>query len=154
MADGTKSVTAVGGMTSIHAAKILTRSGIPLVIASGRKENVLSDCLEGELEGTLFLPQPNKLRGRKRWIAFFHHPSGSLFVDEGAKTALRDKGRSLLPPGVARAEGNFNAGDIVRICDLAGTEFARGISEFSSDAIQARQLPRTEVVHRDNLVIL
>ena len=155
MADGTKSATAVGGMTSkIHAAKIVTRSGIPLVIASGRKKNVLSDILEGELEGTLFLPQPNKLRGRKRWIAFFHHPSGSLFVDEGAKTALRDKGRSLLPPGVARAEGNFTAGDIVRICDLAGTEFARGISEFSSDAIQARQLPRTEVVHRDNLVIL
>ncbi|MEO8426669.1 MAG: glutamate 5-kinase [Verrucomicrobiota bacterium] len=155
MADGTKSVTAVGGMTSkIHAAKIVTRSGIPLVIASGRKKNVLSAILQGESEGTLFLPQQNKLRGRKRWIAFFHHPCGSLFVDEGAKTALREKGRSLLPPGVARAEGNFAAGDIVRICDLAGTEFARGISEFSSDAIQARQLPRTEVVHRDNLVIL
>jgi glutamate 5-kinase len=155
MADGTKSVTAVGGMTSkIHAAKIVTRSGIPLVIASGRKKNVLSDILQGEPEGTLFLPQPNKLRGRKRWIAFFHHPCGSLFVDEGAKTALREKGRSLLPPGVARAEGSFTAGDIVRICDLDGTEFARGISEFSSDAIQARQLTRTEVVHRDNLVIL
>jgi glutamate 5-kinase len=155
LAGGTDSATAVGGMaTKIQAAKMTTRSGIPLIVASGRKTNVLADILGGEDEGTLFVPQPNKLKGRKRWIAFFHHPKGTLFVDEGAKKALREKGKSLLPPGVARCEGNFAAGEVVRICDLDGTEFARGIADFSSDEIKARQLQRVEVVHRDNLVIL
>jgi glutamate 5-kinase len=155
MAGGTQSTTAVGGMASkIQAAKIVIRAGIPLVIASGRKKQVLAQVLEGQEEGTIFIPQPNKLKGRKRWIAFFHHPRGSLFVDEGAKKALREGGKSLLPPGIARCEGNFAAGDIVSIRDLNGTEFARGIAKYASADVQARQLPRTEVVHRDDLVVL
>jgi len=155
LAGGTDSATAVGGMaTKIQAAKIVTRSGIPLVIASGKKKNVLAAILAGEEEGTLFVPQPNKLKGRKRWIAFFHHPKGSLFVDEGAKKALREKGKSLLPPGIARCEGEFAAGEVVRICDSDGMEFARGIAAFSSGEINARRLQRVEVVHRDNLVVL
>jgi glutamate 5-kinase len=155
LAGGTDSTTAVGGMASkIEAAKIAVRSGIPLVIASGRKKTVLARVLAGEDEGTLFVPKPTRLRGRKRWIAFFHHPKGALFVDGGAKRALRESGKSLLPPGVARCEGEFEAGEVIRICDLDGTEFARGISAFKSTEIRARQLKRVEVVHRDNLVIL
>jgi glutamate 5-kinase len=152
---GTNSETAVGGMASkIQAAKIVVRSGIPLVIASGKKKQVLAKILAGEDEGTLFVPQPTKLQGRKRWIAFFHHPQGALIVDDGAKLALREKGKSLLPPGVARCEGDFAAGDVVRICDLNGTEFARGIARFDSAAVRARNLPKEELVHRDDLVIL
>ena len=130
------------------------RAGIPLIIASGRKKNVLASILSGDDEGTLFVPQPTRLTGRKRWIAFFHHPKGALFVDEGAKKALREKGKSLLPPGIASCEGDFADGEVVRICDLDGTEFARGIVAFSAGEIRARQLERVEVVHRDNLVIL
>jgi len=155
IAGGTQSATAVGGMASkIQAARIVTRAGIPLIIASGRKKQVLAEVLEGQEQGTVFIPQPNKLKGRKRWIAFFHHPKGSLFADDGAKKALREGGKSLLPPGIARCEGNFAAGDIVSIRDLNGTEFARGIARYSSADVQARQLPRTEVVHRDDLVVL
>jgi len=110
--------------------------------------------IAGENEGTVFVPQPNRLRGRKRWIAFFHHPKGTLLVDEGAKTALRERGKSLLPPGIARCEGEFAAGDVARICDLDGTEFARGIAAFSAGEIRERKLQRVEIVHRDNLVIL
>ena len=155
IARGTRSEVAVGGMKSkIEAAKIVVRSGIPLVIASGRKKNVLVKILAGENEGTLFVAQPAKLHSRKRWIAFFHHPQGALFVDDGAKLALREKGKSLLPPGVGRCEGNFAAGDVVRICDLNGTEFARGITRFDSAAVRQRKLPKEELVHRDDLVIL
>jgi glutamate 5-kinase len=155
LAGGTTSATAVGGMKSkIEAAKIVVRSGIPLVIASGMKKSGLARILAGEDEGTLFVPRPGRLQGRKRWIAFFHHPKGALFVDDGARHALREKGRSLLPPGVARCEGGFAAGDVVRICDLDGTEFARGIARFDSEAVRARQLPKEELVHRDDLVIL
>ncbi|MBI2924832.1 MAG: glutamate 5-kinase [Verrucomicrobia bacterium] len=155
LAGGTTSATAVGGMASkIQAAKIVTRAGLPLVIASGKKKEALARVLAGADEGTLFVAKESKLAGRKRWIAFFHHPKGTLYVDDGAKHALQDKGKSLLPPGVARCEGDFNAGDIVRICDLDGTEFARGLSAFGAPEIKARQVPRTEIVHRDNLVIL
>jgi glutamate 5-kinase len=129
MAGGTESETAVGGMASkLQAAKIVIRSGIPLVIASGRRNTVLSNILDGKDEGTMFVAQPTKLTGRKRWLAFFHHSKGALFVD-------------------------FAAGDVVRICDLNGTEFARGICDFDSATVKAKQA--TEVlVHRDNLVVL
>lgn len=155
LAGGTSSETAVGGMKSkIEAAKIVVRSGIPLVIASGKKRNVLARIVQGEGEGTLFVAQADKLQGRKRWIAFFHHPRGALFVDVGARRALREGGKSLLPPGVARCEGDFDAGEVVRICDLDGMEFARGISKFNSGEIRGKKLARVEVVHRDDLVIL
>ena len=155
LAGGTDSATAVGGMASkIQAGKMVIRAGIPLVIASGKKKEVLANIVEGREEGTIFKPQANKLAGRKRWIAFFHHPKGAVFVDAGAKQALRENGKSLLPPGISRCEGEFAAGDVVRICDQDGTEFARGICDFDSAAIKARQLSRVEIVHRDNLVIL
>jgi glutamate 5-kinase len=154
MGHGTKSETAVGGMASkLQAAKMVIRSGIPLVIASGKKKHVLADILDGKDEGTIFVAQPTKLAGRKRWIAFFHHPKGALFVDDGAKKALRENNKSLLPPGVSRCEGDFAAGDVVRVCDLNGTEFARGICDFGSDIVKGRKASGV-VVHRDNLVIL
>jgi glutamate 5-kinase len=154
MGQGTDSQTAVGGMASkLQAAKMAVRAGIPMIIASGKKKAALARILEGEEEGTMFVAQPAKLAGRKRWIAFFHHANGALFVDDGARKALRENGKSLLPPGVARCEGEFAAGDVVRICDLNGTEFARGICDFESAAVKARQV-REVLVHRDNLVIL
>lgn len=155
MAGGTTSETAVGGMkTKIEAAKIVIRSGIPLVIASGRKKNVLDRVCKRENEGTLFVPKPNRLAGRKRWIAFFHHPKGSLVVDDGARQSLQENGRSLLPAGIVRCEGEFQPGEVVRICDLDGTEFARGLARFPADQVRARQCGRTEVVHRDDMVVL
>jgi glutamate 5-kinase len=155
LAGGTSSETAVGGMKSkIEAAKIVIRSGIPLVIASGKKRDGLQKTLAGENEGTLFVAPPTRLQGRKRWIAFFHHPKGGLFVDAGARKALCEDGKSLLPPGVARCEGDFAAGEVVRIFDLDGMEFARGIAKFSAGEIRQKKLARVELVHRDDLVIL
>ncbi len=152
---GTTSETAVGGMSSkIQAAKIVVRSGIPLVIAPGHKKNVLQNIMRGDEEGTLFIPNASKLPARKRWIAFFHHPKGAIRVDDGAHQALTEKGRSLLPPGVKKVEGDFDAEDVVRICNLHGTEFARGICSVDSAKLKGDEKPRGEVVHRDNLVIL
>jgi glutamate 5-kinase len=152
---GTTSATAVGGMSSkLQAAKISMRSGIPLVIASGRKKGVLNSILQGEETGTMFVPRAAKLAGRKRWIAFFHHPKGALFVDEGARGALRDQGKSLLAPGVKRIEGQFSAGDVVKICDVNGTEFARGLAKVDASALVRGEQSKDVVVHRDNLVVL
>ncbi len=155
MAGGTTSSTAVGGMLSkIQAAKIVARSGIPMVIAPGKKPEVIQLVLAAEDEGTLFVPSERRLASRKRWIAFFHRPRGIIYVDEGAKKALRDEGKSLLQPGITRTEGDFHPGDVVSICDLNGTEFARGQADVASESIRSKEISRREVVHRNNLVIL
>jgi len=65
----------------IQAAKIVVRSGIPLVIASGKKKQVLAKILGGEDEGTLFVPQPTKLQGRQAVDCVF--PSPQRGVDRG-----------------------------------------------------------------------
>ena len=155
LARGTDSETAVGGMASkLQAAKMGGAGGHPDDYRVGQKEGG-AGAHSGltRRKGTMFVAQPGKLAGRKRWIAFFHHAKGTLFVDDGARKALRENGKSLLPPGMARCEGEFAAGDVVRICDLNGTEFARGICDFDSAAVRARQI-REVLVHRDNLVIL
>jgi glutamate 5-kinase len=155
LASGTTSVTATGGMTTkIQAAKIASRSGIPTLIGSGEKKHTLKHMLAGKDEGTLILPSTAKLKSRKRWIAFFHHPNGRLMVDAGAKTALRENGKSLLPKGIVRIEGQFSKDEIVSICDLEGTEFARGIVAIGSEQFTALSPSTKVVVHRNNLVIL
>ena len=155
LARGTRDATATGGMvTKIQAAKIASRSGIPTLIGSGRKKHILKHMMAGKDEGTLILPSAAKLKGRKRWIAFFHHPHGRLVVDEGAKTALREHGKSLLAKGLIRVEGPFRNKDIVSICDAEGIEFARGIAAFDADQFSRDSLPEKVAVHRNNLVIL
>lgn len=152
---GTQRSTAIGGMTSkIQAAKIASRAGIPTLIASGRNPRILSRLLAGEDEGTLILPAAAKLKGRKRWIAFFHRPQGKLIVDDGAKTALRENGKSLLSKGVIRAAGRFRKNEVVSICDLEGTEFGRGLAALDAPQFAKKPIPAKVAVHRDNMVIL
>lgn len=154
-AQGTSSATAIGGMaTKVEAARIAVRSGIPMVIASGQKMDTVQRIMDGEDVGTIFIPRTSRLRSRKRWIAFFHKPTGRIIVDDGAKEALRENGKSLLPPGIKRCEGVFSKGDVVMICDREGTEFARGIAEYDMKEVKSGTLNRVEVVHRDDLVVL
>lgn len=155
LAGGTQSLTSVGGMTTkLDAARISMRSGIPVVIASGSRPDVLERILAFEDEGTLFRPGVSRLKGRKRWIAFFNRPKGSLTVDDGAREALRNKGKSLLSPGITHWEGPFEVGDVVSVRDIQGIEFARGMSNISSIALEKGQKTSIEIIHRDNLVIL
>lgn len=155
LARGTQSPTATGGMASkIQAAKIASRAGIPTLIASGRNPRILSRLLAGEDEGTFILPSAAKLKGRKRWIAFFHHPHGKLIVDDGAKTALRENGKSLLSQGVVRVAGRFRKNEVVSICDLEGTEFGRGLAALDAPQFAKKPIPAKVAVHRDNMVIL
>ncbi|MGE3309648.1 MAG: glutamate 5-kinase [Limisphaerales bacterium] len=156
MAGGTSSVTAVGGMrTKIDAARIVMRSGIPMVIAPGRRFDALARILAGEDEGTLFISAgTGRLPGRKRWIAFFQRSAGTLVVDDGARRAICENGRSLLAPGVVSVEGEFEVGSLVEIRDSEGREFARGLVRMASASLR-KPLGRGEVaVHRDDLVIL
>jgi len=153
LAGGTDRRTSVGGMKSkVEAAKIMTRAGIPMIVASGERPNVLADVLAGEEVGTIFLPKTTKLESRKRWIAFFQKPTGALIVDEGAKQALCVNGKSLLAKGVVRIDGKFERGDVVSIRDKNDVEFARGLAKVGGG--EGLEAETGVVVHRDDLVIL
>jgi len=156
-----------GGMlTKIQAAKKLTASGIPTLIANGLRPGIVDAILAGEPVGTIFYPEGRALRGRKRWIVTTLRPRGTLTVDDGAKDAILSKGRSLLPSGLLNIEGEFEFGDLVRCCDATGAEFARGLVNYPGrDLWRIKGLHTSkikaalgykdydEVIHRDNLVI-
>jgi glutamate 5-kinase len=159
----------VGGMKSkIMAAANMNHVGGLAVIAPGLQKNVLHEIFEGANVGTVvgeINPQAaRKMPGRKRWIAFYQRPEGSIEVDDGAKVALTTKGKSLLPVGIVSATGQFAAGAVVEIRDNQGLAFAKGISLLSYEEIKGliKQCKdpnnglcqTTEVVHRDNMVLM
>jgi len=153
LAGGTDRETSVGGMKSkIEAARIVMRAGIPMIIANGERDNVLTDALAGKEIGTIFLPHEGRLASRKRWIAFFQRSAGVLRVDDGAKQALCTDGKSLLAKGIVAMEGEFKTDDVVSIRDKNDVEFARGLAKVGHAELETAAAG--VVVHRDDLVIL
>jgi len=154
-----------GGMvTKIEAGKIATTAGTHMVIASGRVEHPLQRIVSGA-PCTWFLTPANPVTARKKWIAGSLEPRGALTIDAGAVKALRT-GKSLLPAGVIRVDGNFERGDAVVVRGPDGAEIGRGLIAYdASDAekIKGRSSAdillilgytgRTEMIHRDDLVI-
>jgi glutamate 5-kinase len=168
MAGGTTSETATGGMISkISAAKLATRAGCGVFIASGAEPAILPRLLAGTGPGTFFVPSGLPLEAKKHWLAYFQRPAGTLHLNDCAAPVLRERGSSLLAVGVTHATGEFAAGDIVNIAAPDGAVVARGKSAFASDEIPALaglkadalralfpQRKRLEVVHRNDLVLL
>lgn len=156
-----------GGMKSkVLAAKKVTAIGIPCIIAPGKKKKVLTDIISGKEVGTLFLPMADRLNSKKYWIAFTLRSRGKLIIDDGARKALLEKGKSLLPSGVVDVEGDFGLGDPVSCVDREGTAIAKGLVNFTSAEIRKIMGLKTtkigqtlghkdyeEVIHRDNLVV-
>jgi len=165
--DATGTVSVGGMSTKLEAAQKAMASGIPMVIASGYGAGTLQRVLRGEPVGTVFVPKGDRLGARKRWLAFAVPPQGRLTVDAGAKRALTERGKSLLPSGVLEVEGEFQAGEVVILATADGKEFARGLSHYDADELRQIRGARTtavegilgykrfdEVVHRDNLAVL
>ena len=157
-----------GGMiTKIEAARLATSSGVEVVIANGKVENVIGRLAWGEALGTRFLPSTSKLESRKRWMVSGLCTRGKLVIDEGAVTALKKQNRSLLSAGIDRVEGKFKRGDIVAIHDTGGNQLGCGITSYSSENIGIIKGAHSskianllsfdygpEVVHRNNLALL
>lgn len=168
MAGGSGSGIGKGGMlTKILAAKRAARSGAHTVIASGREENVMIRLAAGECIGSELRAELPVLSARKQWMADHLRLPGKLFLDPGAVQALLIEGKSLLPVGVRRIEGDFEPGDVVACLNLEGQECARGLINYSSsDARRIMGQPSNKIVdilgamteaelmHRDNLIIL
>ncbi len=157
-----------GGMASkLQAARIATRYGHPTIIAPGRDDHVLDKIFAFESIGTLFLPPPRTIRGRRRWIGTSATVAGSLHLDAGAADALCNRGKSLLAIGVTSVDGTFGAGSVVSLHDPEGREIARGLCNYPSDDVERiigkpsekiseilGYCPYENVVHRDNLVLV
>ncbi|WP_171966148.1 glutamate 5-kinase [Cronobacter sakazakii] len=125
-----------GGMgTKLQAADVAGRAGIETVIAAGSKPGVINDVIEGLPVGTRFHPQQTPLENRKRWI-FGAPPAGEITVDEGAQSAILERGSSLLPKGIKSVTGNFSRGEVIRIRNLEGRDIAHGVSRYNSDALR------------------
>jgi glutamate 5-kinase len=157
-----------GGMpTKLDAARLVTTSGIPMIMAHGRDDGVALRAAHGEPVGTFFQAAEEKMEARKRWMLSGISQRGEVAVDDGAVTALVEHNRSLLPAGVRRAAGGFSRGDTVFVVDGSGRRIACGIANYSAEDIQrirglrSGQIEETlgyhygqEVVHRNNLVLL
>jgi glutamate 5-kinase len=165
MAGAAGSELSRGGMqTKIEAGKIATRAGTHMVIASGRVAHAL-DAIARGAPCTWFLTPANPVTARKKWIAGSLEPKGILTIDTGAVAALR-RGKSLLPAGVIRIDGQFARGDAVIIRGPDGDEVGRGLVAYDADdaeRIKGRSSAdillilgfegRTEMIHRDHLVV-
>src|SRR5215813_4393099 len=163
MAGSVGSELSRGGMrTKIEAGKIATQAGTHMVIASGRVANPLRAIADGRC--TWFLTPANPVTARKKWIAGSLEPKGTLLIDAGAVAALR-RGKSLLPAGVKKVEGEFSRGDAVIIRGPDG-EVARGLIAYDAEDA-AKIIGKSsadvllilgfagpiEMVHRDDLVM-
>src|SRR5688572_14824204 len=161
-----KSALGKGGMNSkVEAARMVTESGEAMIVANGRTEHILTQILDGEAVGTLFVPAGRKMSSRNRWIGSAR-PAGTIVVDEGCARAVAQNNRSLLPAGITKVEGAFERGDVVAIHAADGRLLARGLSNYAAADVERIRGKKTtevrsllheaaydEVVHRDNLVV-
>ncbi len=167
LAGKTQSERSVGGMaTKIQAAKLATGGGADMFIVAGKEPEVLVRLTVGEQIGTYFPAAADRMESRKRWMLTGLSVKGTVIVDEGAARVLRERKTSLLPAGVRDVQGSFQRGDAVAIAGPDG-RVACGIANYSSEEItrirgmRSDRIEETlghhygsEVVHRDNLVLL
>jgi glutamate 5-kinase len=155
-----------GGMeTKIEAAKICNLAGCDMIIANGLYNNPIEQ-IEKKNNCTWFTSKVTKLDARKKWIISSISPRGELVIDDGAKKALLN-GKSLLAAGIKYVSGEFSKGDHIKILDNKRSEFARGLSSFSSEELNKilgchsskikkilGYISKSEVVHKDDMVIV
>jgi glutamate 5-kinase len=165
VAGGTGTDRGSGGMASkLAAAKIAAWSGVRVVIAAADVPGVVAAAIDETAPvGTVVRPRSTRLSSRKLWIAFARHAAGRIVVDAGARRALAEDHRSLLPAGVRAVEGAFEADDAVEVVTDDGTVCAKGLVRYDSATLarvaghQTGDLPdgaAHEVIHRDDLVVL
>jgi glutamate 5-kinase len=166
-AGGAGSAVGTGGMaTKLRAAARACEAGVRCVIAAGHQGDALGRVFAGEDVGTLFEPATERRQARGGWIAHALKPRGTL-ADDGARAAVVEKKKSLLPSGITRVDGHFLHGDPVDLADARGHVFARGLVAYGADDLRKIAGKRTaqfeailgfrgmdEAVHRDDLAVL
>ncbi|MFM2486333.1 glutamate 5-kinase [Celerinatantimonas yamalensis] len=167
LAGGSVSGLGTGGMyTKLQSADLARRAGIAVTIAAGRAEQVIERVVKGEVVGTRFPGLITPLEHRKQWILVGPPPQGDLQLDQGACSAVIERGSSLLPKGIVSVSGQFSRGSVVNLYNPDGDLIARGISRYKADDLRSIQGHHSEqiqnllgyaygpvAVHRDDLVV-
>jgi len=147
-------LTAGGMAAKLEAAKIAVSSGAKVIIAAGRDKAVISRAVKGEQVGTLFSPVDKIAKAKKRWIAFSKKIKGKIYIDDGAKEALINQGKSLLGVGLVKFEGEFKKKDAVEIYDKEENILGCGLINYSYEELKEHKTKKfeKEIIHRDNFV--
>lgn len=149
-----------GGMiTKTNIARKVADEGITVIIANGKKDNILADLLwhPDQTICTRFIPAKAAASSVKKWIAHSEgFAKGEIHINQCATDVMNsDKAVSILPVGVTRIEGEFEKDDIVRIMDDKGKQIGVGRTSYSSE--QARTLigkhGKKPLVHYDYLCL-
>lgn len=149
-----------GGMlTKCHIAQKVADEGIMVVIANGKRSNILLDLLK-DLEATpctRFLPAAKPVSSVKKWIAHSEgFAKGEIHINKGAEEALlAPTATSLLLVGVTQVVGDFEKDDIVRIVNEEGRLLGVGCAGYGSEEARAfiGSRDRKLLVHYDYLYI-
>ena len=162
------SVIGSGGMKSkIVAAEMATSANIEVVIANGSRAGVITAFADGEKVGTRFKPVKSPISSFKLWLRYGRPSAGAILVDDGAANALARRGKSLLPAGIVRVEGDFQAGEAVDVFHRKEGRrlIGKGITNYAADELRRikglqsskviKLLPHgeEEVIHRDYFVL-
>ena len=155
-------------LTKLQAAAKAARSGASTIICSGRNPQVLLGIPRGDVPGTFLKAASGRMAARKLWLAGRMQSLGRVYIDAGACNVLVGSGRSLLPVGVTRVEGDFQRGDLVDcLADEDGRLIARGLANYS--ALETAKIAgqsslnieehlgyvdEPELIHRDNMVLV
>lgn len=157
-----------GGMKSkVVAAEMATSANIEVVIANGSRRGVITGIAAGEQAGTRFHPMKSSMSSFKLWLKYGRPSSGAILVDDGAAAALARRGKSLLPAGVVRVEGSFQAGEAVDVIHRRDGRqlIGKGVSNYAAAELRRikglqcaeviKMLPHgeEEVIHRDYFVL-
>ena len=156
----TKSSFGRGGMlTKTNIARKVADEGITVIIANGKRDNILVDLLQqpDDTVCTRFIPSTEAVSSVKKWIAHSEgFAKGEIHINECATDILSsEKAASILPVGITHIEGEFEKDDIVRIMDFQGNQV--GVGKANCDSAQAREAMgkhgKKPVVHYDYLYI-
>ncbi len=155
----TRSSFGRGGMlTKCRIASKVADEGVEVIIANGKRRNILEDLISGEeVICTRFIPSDKKISTVKKWVAHSDgFAKGKLHVNQGAYQALmQPKATSLLPVGVSRVEGEFEKDDIVTIISPDGESIGVGRVAVDSQAAResAGEKGHRAIIHYDYMYI-
>lgn len=148
-----------GGMiTKCSIARKVSDEGIPVMIANGKKDDILIRLVnDPDTVCTRFLPSSKPISGFKKWIAHTDgFAKGEVHINKGAVDALNSPtATSLLFVGITSIEGEFEKEDIVRIIDPEGNQVGVGRCAFNSEEAMSRIGRQGEkpFIHYDYLLL-
>lgn len=174
MASGSNSKVGTGGMiTKILAAKMMNSLNCDTIITSGIDHDSLLNINKKNKKYTIFKnnfsqkKSKHQSNAKKKWLAGFVNPKGSIIINDNAVEKLKNHKVSLLAIGTIKVDGDFSKGEAIYIKDQKHNHIASGISNHSSIDIKkilnksSQQVKnilgskaKSQIVDTDNIIII